>query len=118
MYQIEYEYNTGDSFGSSDETDILKITWESLDIAKKALKRIKEHYEWYEYENNNYRYNEEKVSKPSWHDLKYDLCLKLPLDNGKEVQISAPWCGYFESLYGARIIKSIDDDMSFRIKGY
>jgi hypothetical protein len=112
MYQIEYDYKTGNSFGSHDETDILEITWINLAIAKRALARIKEHYLWYDGRNSSYG---EDIPKPSWHDIEYDFCLKIPLDNGKEVQISAPWCGYFETLYGAKIIKAIDDDMSFTI---
>jgi len=112
MYQIEYNYETGNSFDSYDETEILETTWINLAIAKKALKRIKEHYLWYQGKNSYYKDN---YPKPSWHDLKYDFCLKIPLDNGNEVQISAPWCGYFETLYGASVISKKDESMSFTI---
>lgn len=37
-------------------------------------------------------------------------CLKLKADNGNLMQISAFWCGYFESLHEAEIIP-IESDM-------
>ena len=115
IYKIECKYRTGDSFNTYDETYKSEMTWGNLDNAKEALKRIKEHYLWYDSKNSRYA---KKHSKPKWHNLKYDFCLKLPLDNGKEVQIFAPWCGYFETLYGAKIITEEDSDMSFTISDY
>jgi len=42
--------------------------------------------------------------------------LKLKADNGNEMQMSAFWCGYFESLYGAEIdFDSKDPDMYFEL---
>ena len=41
-------------------------------------------------------------------------CLKLYTDEGKVFQLWAPWCGHFETLYGAEII--IDNsDMKFTV---
>jgi hypothetical protein len=37
-------------------------------------------------------------------------CLKLKADNGNSMQLSAFWCGYFETLYGAEI-EADDSDM-------
>ena len=41
-------------------------------------------------------------------------CIKLYTDEGKVWQIWAPRCGYFESLYGAKII-SEESDMEFTV---
>jgi hypothetical protein len=116
-YKIKCSYKTGDSFRSEDAQRELEMEWESLANAKAALKRIEEHYRWYEQENDSYRQhrNEEPIPEPEWHKgEKYDFIVKLLLDNGNEVQFSAPWCGYFESLYGAEIVVS-NDGMSFEI---
>jgi len=121
-YTIECYYKTGNSFGSHEETTILEVSWDNLDIAKEALKRIKEHWEWYKYEDNktNYRYfNTDKiVKKPKWHKVKtkwdeHDL-LNLPTDGGVDFQFYPPWIGYFETLRGAKIIVA-NSDMEFII---
>jgi hypothetical protein len=49
------------------------------------------------------------VSESSIHYL-----LNIPMDNGEEVQFWAPWCGYFEELYGARIILG-GRDLNFEV---
>jgi len=42
-------------------------------------------------------------------------CLYLKADNGNQMQLSAFWCGYFESLYGAEI--EVDNsDMKFKTR--
>lgn len=124
QYKIKYFYHTGDSFHTEDCEDILESSWENLEVAKEALKRIKEHYTWYELICDWERYSHihkksDKPKPPKWWDVKspYDAhyCLNLPLDNGKEFQFSAPWCGYFEGLYGAQIFTSMDEELSFSI---
>ena len=47
-YKIKYSYRTGDSFNTSEGEDTLEYVWTDLDVAKEALKRIKEHYKWYD----------------------------------------------------------------------
>jgi len=43
-----------------------------------------------------------------------EQCLYLKADNGNEMQLSAFWCGYFESLYGAEIeLNNSDMKISF-----
>ena len=109
-YRIKYEYKTGDSFHTREEKSILEYEWEDIEIAKEALSRIREHYKWYEYmESPRWR---GKVPIPKWfkvseknEDIMHHL-INLPMDNGKEVQFYAPWCGYFETLYGAEIVVS------------
>lgn len=43
-------------------------------------------------------------------DEDYDTCLILKTDNGKKIQMSAFWCGYFEKLHCAEI-ELKDNDM-------
>lgn len=121
-YSIEYRYKTGDSFKSLDLNGTLEASWVSLEKAKENLKRIYEHYIYY-LSNNCYNYYKlEKILKidnftdkhakniqkeaknKSWYCQKYsEHCLKLILDNENEFEISAPWIGYFERLYWAKI---------------
>lgn len=115
IYKIKYFYQTGDSFNTYDSEDVLEMAWKNLDNAKSALRRIKEHYDWYKYENREswHKYDKE-VEEPKWHKgEKYDMTIKVMLDNGKEVKFSAPWCGYFERLHNAEIIA---DDPDLRIE--
>ena len=47
-YRIKYNYDTGDSFTSSpDNSDLLEMVWEDLEVAKQNLQRIKDHYSQY-----------------------------------------------------------------------
>ena len=115
LYKIEVFYSTGDSYSSHDTSTILQMEWKSLDNAKLALRRIKEHYAWYQYKNDPPYMQRKKASEPAWHQgEEFDFTIKLMLDNGKDVKFSAPWCGYFEDLQSAKII-SEDPDMEFTI---
>lgn len=111
MYKIKYSYRTGDSFHTEDREEILEeFEWKDMEIAKEALKRIEEHYRWYASLEHYGRYGESEVKKPEWHnvDAKDDYTgkslLNIRMDNGKEIQFWPPWCGYFETLYGAEIV--------------
>lgn len=116
-YKINVHYQTGNSFGTSEIREFLDYEWENLDIAKECLRRIKDHYAWYESVENPRR---DKVEKPTWHNIKDDdmgfthCMINLPLDNGKEVQFWCMWCGYFEQLFGAEIIPD-ETDMKFEL---
>lgn len=119
-FKIKYSYRTGDSFNTYDNEDVLEYEWEHLEKAKEALKRIREHYDWYTYKESH-GYNKKEVEKPKWHNvnsehasLSGEHCLiNIQMDNGAEVQFWPPWCGYFEKLYGAEI--EGDTSMSFKI---
>lgn len=124
MYKIKYHYQTGNSFGSEEREDILEYEWKDLDVAKECLKRIKEHYRWYQSHENRYSFRNEEVVKPAWHNIdmgkrmiKSDehYLMNMPMDNGNEIQFWPPWCGYFEHLYGAEIIIEGDTDMRFEL---
>jgi hypothetical protein len=105
IYRIRYSYETGDSFGSESRDDILEFEWRDYSVAKDALKRIEEHYEWYRGKEHPYA---KEVPKPKWYKVNGDHsephCINLKLDNGKDIQFWCPWCGYFERLYGAEIL--------------
>ena len=119
MYQIEYHYKTGDSFRTLETEEILEYEWEDLKVAKEALRRIEEHYAWYESIESPWV---KEVEKPEWHNVRdmhltkgmeHNL-LNIPMDNGEEVQFWPPWCGYFETLYGAEIVTG-GKDMGFTL---
>lgn len=131
-YKIKYEYQTGGSFGSEDSDGILELGWNDLDIAKQNLKRIQEHYKYYEAKERirgsfNTKWYKDELSlidliestKPDWFVEKNQYgyehhCIKLYADNGNVWQISCPWCGYFERLYSVEIIPN-ESDMKFEV---
>jgi hypothetical protein len=49
MYKIKISYRTGNSYTSSDEVDFIQMEWNSLDIVKENLNRIKSHYQMYDW---------------------------------------------------------------------
>ena len=140
-YKIKIEFQTGDSFSNSDETDYLDLSWDNLDIAKANLQSIKEHYDMYTainsygrnpsreslYEKNkdkswfvnnpilycisqNNAISEDSKSRYKEENLEYrpddyyaQNCIIIKTDKNKDFQMSAFWCGYFESLYSAEI---------------
>lgn len=120
MYKIKYHYRTGGSFHSEDREDILEFEWNDVELAKQALERIKEHYLWYESINNSYSFRPKNIERPEWHKNELDEkglekiaiqnMLVLQMDEGKQVQFWCPWCGYFETLYGAEIV--LDESMT------
>ncbi len=113
-YKIKYFYQTGDSFHTEEREDILEFDWDDLDMAKESLKRIEEHYKWYQ-SKESYFGRKKEIEKPKWHNVKYEhndehCLMNIRMDNEKEVQFWPPWCGYFESLHSAEIITE-DSDM-------
>ena len=122
-YRIKIHYETGDSFGSKNTESYLELEWNNLDVAKENLKRIEEHYSFYKKLERLYSSQKKdkevkkEMSKQRWAVLKYpEYCILLLADNGKEMQMSAFWCGYFERLYYAEIEASQDNDMKFSVK--
>lgn len=116
-YSIQVYYKTGDSFSSRDATDTLEVTWDKLSVAKENLKRIEEHYKWFEEQESTYRRNKPKsqIEEPARHKkIKSDFGMEryiitLKTDAGKDFQFHAFWCGYFETLYSAEITFSDND---------
>ena len=62
-YRIKYNYDTGDSFSQSlDNSDLLEMVWEDLEVAKKNLQRIKDHYSQYKKLNSrSFREGKEEI---------------------------------------------------------
>jgi hypothetical protein len=112
-YKILIRYVTGDSFESYDTSDYLEFEWDNLDICKKNLIRIKEHYN-YINDINSYdskiRKSAEKIAKDKdWFVEKDDNSIKLQLDNLDFFQLRAFWYGCFEHLISAEIEEQKSD---------
>lgn len=121
LYKIKINYDTGDSNSQSpNQETILETEWSNLDIAKENLKRIQEHYKyasgkawpWSTSKHIIDSYNQSCQSK-DWFVKEYPtVSLILKMDNGKDWQIMAFWCGYFEKL---NFIEIISEDPDMRI---
>ena len=121
-YAIDAQYQTGNSFGNEDASDRV-AECDGLETAKENLRRIQEHYHWYKDQRDSTKqrrreYGFDKslpVPKPEWlENTEYDFQLRLKTDDGETYIICAPWCGYFESLYGANIV-TIGEGMGFSV---
>jgi hypothetical protein len=130
MYTIKIDYSTGNSFGSHKEQCCIDFCWKTIELAKKNLHRIKEHYYFYlDMNSNSYPYKtksdlekilKEAAKKPWFNSEKlfgdYDTSsLYLELDNGQSHLYRAFWCGYFERLNNASIVliePNSDEDLT------
>ena len=122
MFKIIYNYNTGDSFHQEHELHgEIETTWENIEIAEENLKRIEEHYSFYEELYNHESKSKKQIIEENkdkiWFVRKYEFCLNLKADDGKEFQYSASkWCGYFESLNWAEIVEEPKPSSKRRIE--
>lgn len=105
-WQIKVGYATGDSNGSESATKVLEMEWESLDLAKQNLQRIKEHRDWTR--------GDARAAEPVWNQGCPHGAIRLLLDNGNTVQFHCPWIGYFEQFEWAEIIISAE---GMRVEG-
>lgn len=131
MYTIEVRYKTGNSFNSETCVDNINLTFTTRKLARSALAVIKEHYqlisELESFDNRHVTYDEtnRKNSKMAWHQKalaldtndrytndgdawKSQVAVQVSVDEWRNLNVSM-WTGYFETLYGARVI-SLDDD--------
>lgn len=109
-YVIKYGYRTGDSFHTENRESVLEHEWESKDLVKQNMKRIKEHYQWIE-DKDSY-FVEEPAKRPEWHRrerLEQDS-VSLILDNGEKWIFRPPWIGYFEGLIWLELGVAEDPD--------
>lgn len=110
MYIIEIDYATGNSFGSERLCEEIDIQWKNIDMAKESLKRIANHYEFYEENNGIYSDPDMELPVGAVWDKKYRMImLELVDDDGKPYLYSSFWTGYFETLYSAKIIADNKD---------
>lgn len=121
-YCIEICYNTGNSFGSHEDRDIIPLSWENIDIAKENLKRIKEHNEFVSelndstYKIDNTRPRSEiidSISNRDWavltNEYESESYIKLMKDSGEFTEVQCFWVRYFESIISAKIIVNDED---------
>lgn len=113
-YKIKIRYKTGDSFHNEDAEMFLEYEWTNLDSAKKSLKHIKNHYEFYQDNSNIWEKPKGKLPDGvSWNNEYRLIMLDLVDDNGKIYNYSSFWTGYFETLYSAIIETVRDPDMKY-----
>lgn len=128
-YQIRYHGTTGDSETTKELDGVLELEWTDKEVARANLERIAAHYELYKQLNDSWEFltghqksNQELIEehkdcdwivldliregryKGEYNETSTEMGLKLYTDSGKVWQISAPWCGYFESLGWVEII--------------
>lgn len=112
-YRIKIHYTTGNSFNTDDYEECLEYGWQNLDMAKESLKRIKNHYKFYQ--DHGEQWTKPKCKLPvgvKWNNEHRMLMLELMTDDGKSYFYSSFWTGYFETLHSATIICD-DEDMKF-----
>lgn len=112
QYEIKITYQTGNSFGSNEEEDIIPYEWTDFNKVQEALKAINDHhianneYEFSSYNDRDKLY--EKYINEPWLELGFGsdfrFSLKMPLDNGTYQSFSAFWHGHFERLISVEII--------------
>ena len=108
-YKIKIIYTTGDSFHT--ETGIEKyidFKWKSLEMASESLKRIGNHYEFYQ--NNSCLWKQPECKLPvgvAWDNQFRIIVLKLVDDDGKDFSYSGFWTGYFEILEEVEIVSEL-----------
>ena len=117
MYNIKIEYETGNSFNTFTETDIIEHDWLDISMAKKSLERIANHYKF----NREHPciYKKPDVDLPQgviWDDEYRKVGLEL-IDNNGTFRTYPFWTGYFEKLYKAEIVIVADVDMIFEPYG-
>ena len=113
-YRIKISFRTGNSFNTSDEEDFLEYEWKNLDAAKKSLKHIKNHYEYYQKHSTEYTKPAGKLPDGvKWSNELRIIILELVADNGAPYRYSSFWTGYFEALHEATIELIGDSDMKY-----
>lgn len=116
-YRLKINYDTGDSFGSyPGQEETLELVNSSLEVAKRNAERIQAHARMYE-ALNGYRMKEKTLKDFQNEDWfvkntdasspQYSVILKT--DEGKDLQIWASWCGYFETFNFVEVVADVDD---------
>jgi len=131
-YKIGISYNTGDSLSDEDRKECLELEWDILDMAKRNLKAIKDHYvnvyrkierssethekrqEMYKKHENEWWFVKELTRTKEIDNYVASNYINLQTDSGNIMQMRCYWCGHFESLHGAEIIVD-ESDMKFEI---
>ena len=126
-YKIVVKYETGDSSGYYDVEDEIyqggigetTFPWHNLDICKENLEEIKRHYIQYlsMVELGKGRDLTEKDFKKlrEYHSSFKPYLVNLLNDDMTTFQVTAPWIGCLETLYGASIVPVQEDGWSFEV---
>ena len=113
-YKITITYQTGDSFHTEQAVDDISITWEDLEVAKKALAWVKD----LDIVTNRHKsswsipYDERRkeiLTLPCACSEFPEVAMMLPRDDGTLRQISTFWRGHFERLLCAEIVAEDPD---------
>jgi hypothetical protein len=116
-YKIKVNYDTGNSLGREpNQEDFITPEWNSLDVAKENLKRLKDFTLWTEQNRRSWRMRGEEKIEPTdfnWYTGD-EYSLYLYTDKGKRLKQQAFWVGYFESLNFMEIV-SDNSDMRFEL---
>lgn len=110
-YTIEIQYQTGDSFGSHDETDRVGYSWIKIEQAEKALNDIEAHYKCYQDSEGYHKKNTNCWKKAPWstkgdgweNDWRHQVLVEDDEGN-RTVKLDAFWTGYFERLHVASVV--------------
>ena len=130
-YYIKITYDTGNSFHHEIDvvSSIKELSWNNLEIAKKNLKYINDHYRYLQdctgygclnFSKKELQDKKDKAKKSPWFDglLDWDKTSEnsifLENDEGGKVRISTFWTGYFETL-GCAEIESRDNDSDMKV---
>lgn len=125
-YKIKIKYQTGDSFNTYEEEDILDLEFSNLEILEENINRIIEQNKYY---RDNFEYGDisveeaiEKYGKERWFPKKnvgWDSAqnsVVLLDDSGNSFQYStSQWNGYFETLLS---IEAVVDLPKYEIELY
>lgn len=142
-YMIKIDYTTGDSFRSSDETEIFGPF--TLEEAKDNVRIIEKHYEFYLNIKQDGRFNMDAkeikeiiktAEKEDWSVIEkypdsyrygkqvvkntvsfYSIMLT---DNGNNIKKDVSWTGYFERLNEVSVVedRSELDNLSYKPKAH
>lgn len=119
IYSIEIKYSTGDSFDTNITSEIIGLSWDSLEKVERNIKYIEEHDKFlssYKYSSTTNK-RDKVLSESSFKywfvpetDNKYLVnifkrSIFLEMNSGKKFQLSTFWEGQFEKLIECNIIE-------------
>lgn len=122
MYKIKISYSTGNSFNSYTTEDYLDLTWNDLNIAKKNLINIKEHYDMYQLiegystRSNKKKYLSENSNKDWFVNRNKLFCISQNRaidERQKSLYNDDDWEYRIDEDFATNCLKLITDDGNF-----
>lgn len=109
MYKIKITYQTGDSFNSHTEENLLELDFADYNVAKKNLDAIIEHYRMHQSLTPYHKVDVPAIlnahkNKDWFVPGDEEACIVLYTDNNKPFQLCCFWIGCFESLISVEIV--------------